>query len=151
MDGDAERLRNINRVTEQVVDAAVKLHIRVGPGLLESVYETLLAKEVARRGLKVQRQLAVPLTVDGVTFSEGVRLDLLVEGTVVVEIRSVERVTAVHWKQVLTYIKMLDLPIGLLINFGGATLKEGLQRLVNGDAIPPLPRRLRPKEPDRLR
>ena len=102
MDADAERLRNINRVTEQVVDAAVKLHIRVGPGLLESVYETLLAKELARRGLKFQRQVAVPFTVDGVRFREGVRLDLLVEGTVVVEIKSVERVTAVHWKQVLT-------------------------------------------------
>ena len=151
MEGNDERLRNINRVTEQVVDAAVKLHIRVGPGLLESVYETLLARELARRGLKVQRQVAVPFTVDGVRFREGVRLDLLVEGIVVVEIKSVERVTAVHWKQVVTYIKMLDLPLGLLINFGGATLKEGLHRLANNDALPPLPRRLRPTDADRLR
>jgi iron complex transport system substrate-binding protein len=99
--------------------------------LLESVYESLLARDLQRRGLVVERQLSVSFEYDGIYFGKGLRLDLLVNGIVVVEVKSVERLAAVHWRQVLTYIRLMNLPVGLLINFGGATLKEGLHRILN--------------------
>ncbi len=122
---------DVDQVSGEVVDAAVKLHTRMGPGLVESVYEVLLAKELERRGLKVERQKSLSIEVDGLHFEDALRLDLLVEGQVVVELKSVERLAPVHWKQLLTYLKVLHLPVGLLLNFGGATLKEGMHRVVN--------------------
>jgi GxxExxY protein len=124
-------MREIDEITGEIVDAAVKLHTRLGPGLLESVYEMVLAKELERRDLKVERQKPVSFEFDGLHFEEGFRVDLLVEGRVVVELKSVEKIAPVHGKQVLTYLRLLNLPVGLLINFGAATLKEGLQRIVN--------------------
>jgi GxxExxY protein len=124
-------MRDIDDITGEIVDAAFKLHTRLGPGLLESVYEMVLAKELERRGLKVERQKPVSFEFDGLRFEEGFRVDLLVEGIVVVELKSVEKSAPVHGKQVLTYLRLLNLPVGLLINFGAATLKEGLQRIVN--------------------
>jgi GxxExxY protein len=123
--------RDVDEITGIVVDAAVKLHTRLGPGLLESVYEMVLARELERRGLKVQRQKQVAFEFDGMYFDEGFRADLLVEDVVVVELKSVEKLAPVHSKQLLTYLRLLNLPVGLLINFGGATLKEGLHRIVN--------------------
>jgi GxxExxY protein len=123
--------REIDDVTGEIVDAAVKLHTRLGPGLLESVYEAVLARELERRGLRVQRQAAVAFDFDGMHFDEGLHVDLLVEGVVVVELKSVEKLAPVHSKQVLTYLRLLNHSVGLLINFGGATLKEGLHRTVN--------------------
>lgn len=122
---------DLDRITGEVVDAAVGIHRRLGPGLMEAVYEAVLARELERRGVRVQRQVRAPFEYDGLSFDEGLRIDLLVEGQVVVELKSVERVAPVHRKQVLTYLRLLKLPVGLLINFGAATLKDGLHRIVN--------------------
>lgn len=118
-------------ITGEIVDAAVQVHRRMGPGLLESVYQKALTLELQRRGLRVERQKTVPFVFDGVRYDEGLRLDLLIEGEVVVEVKAVEALAPVYWRQVLTYLRLLHLPVGLLINFGGATLKEGLRRIVN--------------------
>ncbi len=124
--------KSLDDVTGEIVDAAYKLHTGLGPGLLESVYETVLARDLQRRGLLVERQKKVSFDYDGLHFDDGLRLDLLVESRVVVEIKSVERLLPVHPKQVLTYLRLLNLSVGLLINFGAPTLKEGLKRIVNG-------------------
>ena len=121
----------IEDVGKAVVDAALKLHRRIGPGLLESVYEILLAQELARRGFTVERQKPVTIDIDGLRFDDAFKVDLLVEGLVVVEVKSMDRFVAAHWKQVLTYLRLLHLPLGYLLNFGGGTMKEGLQRVVN--------------------
>jgi iron complex transport system substrate-binding protein len=130
--------RPIDEITSEVIDAAMALHKRLGPGLLESVYEAILARQLERRGLRVERQKQVAFEFDGMHFADGLRVDLLVEDAVVVELKSVEQTSPVHSKQVLTFLRLLNLPVGLLINFGGATLKEGLQRLVN-NYTPSLP------------
>ena len=123
--------KTLDEITGTIVDAAVKLHQGLGPGLLESVYESLLAQELGRRGFRVERQKPISFEFDGLCFEEGFRIDLLVEGTVVVELKSVEAVSSVHKKQLLTYLRLLHLPVGLLVNFGAATLREGLSRIVN--------------------
>ncbi len=125
----------LDDVTGAVVDAAYKLHTGLGPGLLESVYETVLARDLARQGFYVERQKILSFEYDGLQFRDGLRIDLLIESTVVLEIKSVERLLPVHPKQVLTYLRLLGLPVGLLINFGAPTLKEGLRRAVNN--LPP--------------
>ncbi len=132
--------RALDEVTGEIVDAAYKLHTRLGPGLLESVYEMVLAAELGRRGLRVERQWPVSFEFDGIMFEDGFRVDLLVDGKVVVELKSVETLAPVHSKQVLTYLKLLDLEVGLLINFGAVTLKEGLHRIVNNYHPSPSPR-----------
>ncbi|MCU0709707.1 MAG: GxxExxY protein [Pirellula sp.] len=121
----------IDDITGAIVDAAYKIHVGLGPGVLESVYEAVLARSLERLGLKVERQKAVTFNYDGMDFDEGFRVDLLVESTVVVELKSVENLAPVHSKQVLTYLRLMDLRVGLLINFGAPTLKEGLKRIVN--------------------
>ena len=126
---------DLDDITGIIVDTAVKLHRGLGPGLLESVYETVLTKQLARQGLRIERQKAASFEFDGLYFDNGLRVDLLVEGQVVVELKSVEVLMPVHKKQVLTYLRLLRLPIGLLINFGAPTLKEGLHRIVNN--LPP--------------
>jgi GxxExxY protein len=125
------RRLDIDEITGQVVDAAFKLHMRLGPGLLESVYEFVLTRDLERRGLRVDRQKAVSFEFDGLRFDDAFRVDLLVEGCVVVELKSVENLAPVHSKQILTYLRLLNLIVGLLINFGAATLKEGLHIMVN--------------------
>lgn len=122
---------DVEEATSIVVDAAFRLHRGVGPGLLESVYESLLTAMLERRGLRVERQVLVEFDFDGIHFSEGLRLDLLIDGTLVVELKSVERLAPVHPKQLLTYLRLLNLPLGLLINFGAPTFKEGIRRVVN--------------------
>jgi GxxExxY protein len=124
-------MRPLDDITGDVVDAALKIHIELGPGLLETVYEVVLARELERRGLTVERQKPVSFEYDGMVFEEGFRADLLIDGRVIVEIKSVERIAPVHGKQLLTYLRLLKLPVGLLVNFGAATLKEGLHRVVN--------------------
>jgi GxxExxY protein len=109
----------------------MKIHVDLGPGLLESVYETLLAVSLTRRGLHVERQQPILFQYDGITFDEGFRTDLRVESRAIVELKSVENLAPVHSKQLLTYVRLANLPVGLLINFGAATLKEGLHRIVN--------------------
>lgn len=123
--------REIDDITGGIVDSAVKLHMKLGPGLLESVYESILARSLQRRGLTVERQKAVRFEYDGLVFDDGLRLDLLVEGQVIVELKSVEELAPVHFKQVLTYLRLTNLHVALLINFGAARLKDGLHRIVN--------------------
>jgi iron complex transport system substrate-binding protein len=122
---------DIDQITGDVLDAAVRLHKELGPGLLESVYETLLAASLARTGYHVARQHPVDIEFDGIRFPAAFRIDILVADTVLIEIKSVDRLHAAHAKQLLTYLRLTRQPVGLLINFSGATLKEGFRRLVN--------------------
>lgn len=126
-------MQTIDDITGQIVDSALKIHQNIGPGLLESVYETLLAHELEKRNLQVKRQVSVTFEYDGHRFDDGLRLDLLVADRVIVELKSVERIAPVHPKQLLTYLRLMKLPIGLLINFGAPTLKEGIRRVANGN------------------
>ncbi len=134
--------RGLDETTGEIIDAAVNLHRRLGPGLLESVYETILTRELERRGLEVIAQKPVSFDYDGLHFEKAFRLDLMVESRVVVEIKSVEQLRPVHPKQLLTYLRLLRLPVGLLLNFGAPTMKEGLRRIVN-DLDPSASPRLR--------
>lgn len=124
---------NVEEVARIVVDCGYRLHQNLGPGLLESVYEAILADQLARRGIHVERQKPIPIRYDGLELAEGFRADLMLEGRLLIELKSVERLSPLHSKQVLTYLRLLDLPLGLLINFGGATFKEGVRRIANGD------------------
>ena len=123
---------DIEAVATAAVDCGFKLHSQLGPGLLESAYEALMAHSLRKRGLVVERQRPVPIHFDGVAVDEGFRLDLLVEGTLVIELKSVEWLSPVHGKQVLTYLRLMNLSLGLLMNFGAPTFREGLRRIVNG-------------------
>lgn len=125
-------MRELDDITGAIIDAALKIHIGLGPGLLESVYEVVLARSLEKRGLAFERQRAIAFEYDGMVFREGFRVDLLVEKQVVVELKSQETLAPVHAKQVLTYLRLLNLQVGLLINFGAPTLKQGLHRIVNG-------------------
>jgi GxxExxY protein len=137
-----EDMRELEEIATEVVDAAYHIHKAVGPGLLESVYGVLLERLLHSRGLRVERQKVVPFELDGVRFDHGLRLDLLVEDLLVAEVKSVERLAPVHRKQVLTYLRLLDLQLGLLINFGGATLKDNVNRIVNNYVPGPSPLRI---------
>ncbi len=121
-----------NEISKQVVDAAFKIHTRLGPGLLESVYEAVLVYELRKRGLRVERQRPIPVVYEEVQLDEGFRADLVVEGKVIIELKSVETVAPVHKKQVLTYLRLSNLKLGLLINFGEELIKDGISRIVNG-------------------
>lgn len=124
-------MREIEEISGTVVDAALALHKDLGPGLLESVYEMLLAAKLQSTGLHVSRQQAIDISYEGMKFEGAFRIDLLVEGRLLVEVKSVEQLKATHARQLLTYLRLTNQPVGLLINFGGATLKEGLKRVVN--------------------
>lgn len=121
----------LNQITGIIVDEAMQIHMDLGPGLLESVYEVVLTKQLQDRGLRAERQRSVPFHYAGHLFEEGFRVDILVEDAVVVELKSVEQLAPVHFKQVLTYLRLLDMRVGLLINFGAPLLKDGLHRIVN--------------------
>lgn len=121
-----------NPISKEIVDAAYKIHTTLGPGLLESVYEVVLTHELKKRGLRVERQVPVPIEYDGIRFEEGFRLDLLVDDKVIVEIKSIEEVSNVHKKQLLTYLKLKGLRLGLLINFNEEVIRTGITRIVNG-------------------
>jgi GxxExxY protein len=123
--------RHVDRVAKAVLDAAYRVHMRLGPGLTEKVYETLLEHYLLEGGHTVVRQKRIPFEVDGVKFKEGLRPDLIVDGVLIVEVKSAKEIAAVDWKQVLTYLRVLDLEVGLLLNFGCATMKEGIRRVVN--------------------
>ena len=122
---------DIEELAAIVIDCGFQLHKNMGPGLLESVYEAIMADQLGRRGLHVQRQVPIPIRYDGIELAEGLRADIIVEGVLLVELKSVERLSPLHGKQVLTYLRLLDRPLGLLINFGGETFKEGAKRIVN--------------------
>jgi GxxExxY protein len=120
-----------NEVAKIIVDSAYHIHTKLGPGLLESVYEVILTHALRKRGLKVERQVPIPIEFDGIKFNEGFRADLIVEDKVIVELKSTETTLPVHKKQLLTYLKLTDMKLGLLINFGARLMKEGISRVVN--------------------
>ncbi len=122
---------DIEAIATDVVDCAVHIHRDLGPGLLESVYELVLAASLVRRGYRVDRQKPVDINFDGMTFDGAFRVDLLVEDRFIIEIKSVENLLPVHSKQILTYLRLMKLPLGLLLNFSGPTMKSGIRRLVN--------------------
>lgn len=121
----------LDDISDAVIDEAIRIHRALGPGLLESVYETVLAGALVRRGLQIDRQVPVDIQYDGLHFAGAFRIDLLVEGRLILELKSVETLLKAHGKQLLTYLRLSDQPVGLLLNFAGATMKEGLRRVVN--------------------
>ena len=123
---------NENEIAKIIVDVAFHIHTKLGPGLLESVYEIVLAHELKNRGLNVERQVSVPVVYDNIKLDEGFRADLIVEDKVIVELKSVENVVPVHKKQLLTYLRLADKRLGLLINFGSELIRDGISRVVNG-------------------
>ncbi len=135
-------MQDIDTISGDVIDVAIRIHRALGPGLLESVYEAVLAAKLAAMGYRVARQQSVSITFEDIRFDAAFRIDLLVEERLLIEIKSIEKLAPVHAKQLLTYLRLTRQPVGLLINFGGETLKEGLRRLVN-DYTPSAPPRLR--------
>jgi GxxExxY protein len=121
-----------NEIGKIVVDCAVRLHQELGPGLLESVYEVVLAHELAQRGLKVERQVPVPIEYHGIRFDQGFRADMIVEGLVILELKCVESTSKAHKKQVLSYLRLTGLKLGFLLNFGESLMKDGISRIANG-------------------
>ena len=121
-----------NEISREIVDAAFQVHTKLGPGLLETVYEVVMAHELNKRGLHIERQMPVTIEYDGLKFEEGFRADLVVNGLVVIELKSVDKFAKVHKKQLLTYLRLMDSKLGLLINFGENLIKDGISRVVNG-------------------
>ena len=120
-----------NKIAKLVFDAAYHVHTKLGPGLLESVYEVVLAHEIEKRGLAIERQVSIPIQYDSLAFDEGFRADMVVEDSVILELKSVESVAHVHKKQLLTYLRLSDKRLGLLLNFGAPLIKKGIFRIVN--------------------
>lgn len=123
---------NENEIAKIVVDAAFKVHSKLGPGLLESAYQAILAYELKQRGLYIEAEIPMPLNYDGITLDIGYRADIIVEHLVIVELKSVEKMSDIHKKQLLTYLRVSNLHLGLLINFGAPLIKDGITRVVNG-------------------
>ena len=121
----------LNEITEKVIGCAIKVHSALGPGLIESAYEVCLAHELHKQGLDVQSQVALPVVYDNIKLDAGYRLDLLVEKQVVLELKAVERLIPIHEAQLLSYLKLSKLPIGLLINFNVRLLRDGIRRIAN--------------------
>ena len=122
-----------NEIGKLVVDTSIRLHRALGPGLLETVYEITLARQLEKAGLSVARQVVVPIEFEGETFDEGFRADLIVEGKVILELKSVEKVSPAHKKQLLTYLKLTGLKLGFLLNFGDELMKHGITRTIHGE------------------
>lgn len=124
-------MRDIDRISGEVIDISIRLHKALGPGLMESVYESLLAAKLEQAGFRIRTQVPIDVEFEGIRFEAAFRADILVDEQLIVEIKSVEKLAPVHAKQLLTYLRLTKQPVGLLINFGGATLVEGIKRLVN--------------------
>lgn len=123
---------NENEIGKIVVDSAITIHRELGPGLLETVYEVILAHELERRGLSVDRQVSIPIEYQGIKFDEGFRADIVVENKVILELKSTESIANVHKKQLLTYLKLTNCKLGFLLNFGETLMKDGITRIING-------------------
>lgn len=128
----SSRTMTPNDVAKVTIDAALKVHVALGPGLLESAYEAVLAYELERRGLRVRRQQPFCIVYESLTVNDAFRADLVVEDQVIIELKSVESIHPVHKKQLLTYLRLSGKPLGLLINFGARLLRNGITRMVNG-------------------
>jgi GxxExxY protein len=127
-------MADVELIARKAIDRGLFVHRELGPGLLESVYEAVLATGLAREGFRVERQKLVPMTFEGITYAESFRLDLVVDGMLIIEVKSTERNLPVYSKQLLTYLRLTEQPVGLLMNFGYPTFREGLKRVVNGPA-----------------
>ena len=121
-----------NSIAKIIVDVAYKIHVRFGPGLLESVYQTVMVHDLRERGLMVKCEVPMPIILDGIKMDTGYRADILVEDLVIVELKSIETIAYVHQKQLLTYLRVSNLKLGLIINFGAPLIKYGIKRVVNG-------------------
>jgi GxxExxY protein len=130
-EAETAEMRSVDEISAIVVDTAIGIHRDLGPGLLESVYEAVLAGRLTDRGLNVQRQVPVPLDFDGRHYEVAFRIDILVEDRLILEIKAVEQLSKAHSRQLLTYLRLFQQPVGLLLNFSGATMKEGIRRMVN--------------------
>lgn len=128
---ETAEIPSVDDLSGVVVDTAIGIHRDIGPGLLESVYEAVLAGRLEDRGLKVARQVPVPLSVDGRHFDVAFRIDILVEDCLILEVKAVEQLSKAHARQLLTYLRLFQQPVGLLLNFSGATMAEGIRRMVN--------------------
>ena len=142
------QIQQHNQIGKEVVDAAVRVHRTLGPGLLETVYEVILSRELERRRLSVERQVSVPIKYEGIHFDEGFRADIIVEEKIILvprshattrpeaqqigPLKSVEQLSKVHHKQLFTYLKLKELKLGFLLNFGASLMKDGIKRIVNG-------------------
>jgi len=140
--GDAEKNLELDDITGAVVDASIRVHRGLGPGLMESVYELVLGRALERDGLRVDRQFPISFTFDGMHFDHAFRIDLLVEQCVAVELKCVDRLAPVHRQQLLSYLRLANLRVGLVLNFGAGMMKEGVKRVVN-DLDPSASPRLR--------
>lgn len=128
---ETAEITSIDDLSGVVVDTAIGIHRDIGPGLLESVYEAVLAGRLEDRGLKIARQVPVPLSVDGRHFDVAFRIDILVEDRLIIEVKAVEQLSKAHSRQLLTYLRLFQQPVRLLLNFSGATMTEGIRRMVN--------------------
>jgi GxxExxY protein len=126
-----EVLREDNEISGKIVNVAYRIHTRLGPGLFESVYEAVMAYEFEKQGLKFERQKPIPVVYEGVHLEEGFRADFIVENRIIVELKSIEIIAPVHKKQLLTYLRLTNLPLGLLINFNTDLIKNGINRIIN--------------------
>ena len=122
---------DIELLARQAVDCGFQIHAELGPGMFESVYEVALAKRLEKRGMRVERQKGISLTIEGTMFTDAFRADLVVEDVLLIEVKSLEKTLPVHIKQLLTYLRTMKLPLGFVMNFGTATFKEGIRRVAN--------------------
>ena len=122
----------IEELARRTIDCGFRIHKQLGPGMLENVYETIMAAALTKAGLKVERQRPIPIVFEGITIADACRADLVIEDALIVEVKSLERLAPVHAKQLLTYVRLMEQPLGLLMNFGSETFREGLKRVVNG-------------------
>ena len=122
----------IEDLARRTIDCGFRIHKELGPGLLESVYETVLSVSLTKAGLKVERQRPIPIVFDGIKIADACRADLVIDDKLIIEVKSLERLAPVHAKQLLTYVRLMEQPLGLLMNFGAETFRDGLKRIVNG-------------------
>jgi GxxExxY protein len=127
-----DELMTENEIGTVIVDSAINIHQKLGPGLLETVYEAILAHSLTKRGLSVQRQVSIPIDFEGEYFDEAFRADIFVDGKVIIELKSVEKLNPAHKKQLLTYLKLTNTNLGYLLNFGSELMKNGIVRIING-------------------
>lgn len=141
MQTGARQKRTADELSQMVIGAAMRVHSKLGPGLLESAYEICLCHELSREGIPFKRQLELPIEYDGVKLDCGYRIDLLVDGSLLIELKAVEAIDRIHTAQVITYLKLTGISLGLIINFNTVHLREGIKRVVNGHNRPAPPLR----------
>jgi GxxExxY protein len=122
---------DLEHIAKAAIDCGFKIHEQLGPGLLESVYEAVLAQSLQQAGFAIERQKTIPIIFNGLVMEEGFRADIIIRGKLIIEIKSVEKLAGIHGKQLLTYLRLMNLPLGLLMNFGQELFKDGLRRVSN--------------------